>query len=101
VIATLGHVDDLCERGQSQPVFDPAGALLQRHETAISAEVRRIWPALVFEPLWEEETGCRTAIEQLVGLQTAPSCPLLFKDWPVQSFFADYMYASLAAGRAA
>jgi hypothetical protein len=34
--------------------------------TAISADVRRIGPALVFERLWEE-TGCRTVIEQLTG----------------------------------
>jgi hypothetical protein len=34
--------------------------------TAISADVRRIGPALVFERLWEE-TGCRAVIEQLTG----------------------------------
>jgi hypothetical protein len=88
--------------GNCNGFFDPARAVLQRHETANSDEVRRIGPALVFERLREEDTERRTAIEQLVGLQATPSCPLLFcKDWPVQSFFADYMYASLAAGRAA
>jgi hypothetical protein len=41
--------------GNCNGFFDPARALLQRHETVISAEVRRIGPALVFERLWEEE----------------------------------------------
>ena len=54
--------------GNCNGFFDPARALLQRHETVISAEVRRIGPALVFKRLWEKEIGCRTAIEQLVAV---------------------------------
>jgi hypothetical protein len=82
--------------GNCNGFFDPGRALLQRHETVIGAEVRRIGPALVFERLWEKEIGCRPPLNSSWRLQATPSCPLLFcKDWPVQSFFADYMYASL------
>src|SRR6201993_3500230 len=65
VIATLGRVEDLRESGWND-FFDPARALPQRRlcdalndGTAISAEARRIGPALVFVRLWDE-TGSRT-----------------------------------------
>jgi hypothetical protein len=87
--------------GNCNGFFDPARALLQRHETPISAEVRRIGCSRI-EGLWEKEIGAGPPLNSSWRLQATPSCPLLFcKDWPVQSFFADYMYASLAAGRAA
>jgi hypothetical protein len=63
--------------GNCNGFFDPARALLQRHETAISAEVRRIGPALVFERLWEKEIGCRTAIEQLVAVAGNTQLPFV------------------------
>ena len=110
VIATLGRVEDLRESGQLERLLRSGARFAAKaivvdalnDGTAISAQVRRIGPALVFERLWEKEIGCRPPLNSSWRLQATPSCPLLFcKDWPVQSFFADYMYASLAAGRAA
>jgi hypothetical protein len=81
--------------------FDPARALLQRHETVISAEVRRIGPALVFERLWEEEIGWRTAIEQLVAVAGNTQLPfVVLQGLACSVIFVGYMYASIAAGRA-
>jgi len=110
VIATLGRVEDLRESGQLERLLRSGARFAAKaivvdalnDGTAISAQVRRIGPALVFERLWEKEIGCRPPLNSSWRLQATPSCPLLFcKDWPVQSFFADYMYASLVAGRAA
>jgi hypothetical protein len=74
VIATLGRVEDLRESGQLERLLR-SGARFAVKEivvdvlndgTAISADVRRVGPALVFERLWDE-TGCRAIIEQLAG----------------------------------
>src|SRR5450631_4209215 len=74
VIATLGRVEDLRESGQLERLLRSGARFAAKaivvdalnDGTAISAEVRRIGPALVFERLWDE-TGCRTVIEQLAG----------------------------------
>ena len=87
--------------GNCNGFFDPARALLQSHETVIGAEVRRLGPALVFERLWEKEIGCRTAIEQLVAVAGNTLLPFVVLQGLFCHFFTDYMYASLAAGRAA
>jgi hypothetical protein len=74
VIATLGRVEELRESGQLERLLR-SGARFAVKEivvdalndgTAISADVRRVGPALVFERLWDE-TGCRAIIEQLAG----------------------------------
>jgi hypothetical protein len=71
VIATLGRVEELRESGQLERLLR-SGARFAVKEivvdalndgTAISADVRRVGPALVFERLWDE-TGCRAVIEQ-------------------------------------
>src|SRR5271168_1953214 len=74
VIATLGRVEDLRESGQLERLLRSGARFAAKaivvdalnDGTAISADVRRIGPALVFERLWDE-TGCRTVIEQLAG----------------------------------
>src|ERR1700690_3833648 len=74
VIATLGRVEDLRESGQLERLLRSGARFAAKaivvdalnDGTAISAEGRRIGPALVFERLWDE-TGCRTVIEQLAG----------------------------------
>src|ERR1700693_2988311 len=74
VIATLGRVEELRESGQLERLLRSGARFAAKaivvdalnDGTAISAEVRRIGPALVFERLWDE-TGCRTVIEQLAG----------------------------------
>jgi hypothetical protein len=70
VIATLGRVEDLRESGQLERLLRSGARFAAKaivvdalnDGTAISAEVRRIGPALVFERLWDE-TGCRAVIE--------------------------------------
>src|ERR1700704_3537962 len=74
VIATLGRVEDLRESGQLERLLRSGARFAAKaivvdalnDGTAISADVRRIGPALVFERLWDE-TGCRAVIEQLAG----------------------------------
>src|ERR1700686_3485806 len=66
VIATLGRVEDLRESGQLERLLRSGARFAAKaivvdalnDGTAISADVRRIGPGLVFERLWEE-TGCR------------------------------------------
>src|SRR4030088_2126832 len=70
VIATLGRVEDLRESGQLERLLRSGARFAAKaivvdalnDGTAISADVRRIGPALVFERLWDE-TGCRAVIE--------------------------------------
>src|SRR3974377_422139 len=74
VIATLGRIEDLHASGQLERLLRSGARFAAQaivvdavnDGTAISADVRRIGPALVFERLWEE-TGCRSVIEQLTG----------------------------------
>src|ERR1700676_3219686 len=74
VIATLGRVEDLRESGQLERLLRSGARFAAKaivvdalnDGTAISADVRRIGPGLVFERLWEE-TGCRSVIEKLAG----------------------------------
>src|SRR5450631_2091659 len=74
VIATLGRVEDLRESGQLERLLRSGVRFAAKaivvdalnDGTAISADVRRIGPGLVFERLWEE-TGCRSVIEKLAG----------------------------------
>jgi transposase len=74
VIATLGRYDELRESGQLERLLRSGARFAAQamvldavHDgSAITADVRRIGPALVFERLWEE-TGCRAAIEELAG----------------------------------
>jgi len=74
VIATLGRIEDLHASGQLERLLRSGARFAAKaivvdavnDGTAISADVRRIGPALVFERLWEE-TGCRSVIEQLAG----------------------------------
>jgi Transposase DDE domain len=74
VIATLGRYDELRESGQLERLLRSGARFAAQamvldavHDgSAITADVRRIGPALVFERLWEE-TGCRAGIEELAG----------------------------------
>ena len=74
VIATLGRVEDLRESGQLERLLRSGARFAAKaivvdalnDGSAITTEVRRIGPALVFERLWEE-TGCRDVIEKLAG----------------------------------
>ena len=74
VIATLGRIEDLHASGQLERLLRSGARFAAKaivvdavnDGTAISADVRRIGPALGFERLWEE-TGCRSVIEQLAG----------------------------------
>ena len=74
VIATLGRVEDLRESGQLERLLRSGVRFAAKaivvdavnDGAAITADVRRIGPALVFERLWEE-TGCRAVIEKLAG----------------------------------
>jgi hypothetical protein len=74
VIATLGRVEDLRESGQLERLLRSGACFAAKaivvdavnDGAAITADVRRIGSALVFERLWEE-TGCRTVIEKLAG----------------------------------
>src|SRR5208282_664850 len=62
VIATLGRVEDLRESGQLERLLRSGARFAAKaiivdalnDGTAISADVRRIGPALVFERLWDE-----------------------------------------------
>ena len=74
VVATLGRVEDLRESGQLERLLRSGARFAAKaivvdavnDGAAITADVRRIGPALVFERLWEE-TGCRAVIEKLAG----------------------------------
>jgi len=74
VIATLGRYEELRDSGQLERLlrsgarFAAQAMVLGAVETgtAVTVATRRIGPALVFERLWEE-SGCRTAIEDLAG----------------------------------
>lgn len=74
VIATLGRVEDLRESGQLERLLRSGARFATKaivvdalnDGSAITTEVRRIGPALVFERLWEE-TGCRDVVETLAG----------------------------------
>jgi hypothetical protein len=74
VIATLGRLDQLQERGQLDSLlrsgarFADAMLLLSAHHNGDLPVVRtqRIGPPLVFERLWRE-TGCRAVIESLLN----------------------------------
>jgi hypothetical protein len=74
VITTLGRVEDLRKSGQLERLLRSGARFAAKaivvdainDGAAISANVRRIGPALVFERLWEE-TGCRAVIEKLAG----------------------------------
>jgi Transposase DDE domain len=74
VITTLGRVEDLRKSGQLERLLRSGARFAAKaivvdainDGAAISANVRRIGPTLVFERLWEE-TGCRAVIEKLAG----------------------------------
>jgi Transposase DDE domain len=74
VIVTLGRVDELRESGQLERLLRSGARYAAKaivvdalnDGRAITAAVRRIGPALVFERLWEE-SGCREIIERLAG----------------------------------
>jgi transposase len=74
VLATLGRLDQLQQDGQLDALL-ASGARLAQSVLLLSAHAqgqlpsvttRRIGPALIFERLWRE-TGCRHAIERLLG----------------------------------
>ena len=68
VIATLGRLDVLAASGQLERLvrsgarFATQAMVLSAAQDDVTATVRRIGPALVFERLWTE-TGCRAVIE--------------------------------------
>src|SRR5512147_111993 len=73
VIATLGRLDQLQQRGQLDALL-VSGARLAQSVLLLSAHAkgqlptiitRRIGPALIFQRLWQQ-TGCQRAIEQLL-----------------------------------
>jgi hypothetical protein len=74
VIATLGRYEELQASGQLERLlrsgarFSAKAMVLAAvaDDTATKIASRRIGPALVFERLWEE-SGCRSAIEELAG----------------------------------
>jgi hypothetical protein len=74
VIATLGRIEDLRENGQLERLLRSGARFAAKaivvdalaDGAALTAAVRRIGPALVFERLWEE-TGCRAVIETLAA----------------------------------
>jgi hypothetical protein len=74
VIVTLGRVDDLRASGQLERLLRSGARFAAKaivvdalnDGAAISAAVRRIGPALVFERLWQE-TGCREVVETLAS----------------------------------
>src|ERR1700682_456094 len=73
VLATLGRLDDLKERGavdgllHSGARFADKLLILSEHAKGRlpSTQALRLGPVLVFERLWEE-TGCRTVLESLL-----------------------------------
>ena len=74
VIVTLGRVDELHESGQLERLLRSGARFAAKaivvdalHDgSAMTAAVRRIGPALVFERLWEQ-SGCREIIERLAN----------------------------------
>src|SRR5436190_7570456 len=74
VIATLGRFDELQASGQLERLLRSGARFAAKamvlsavaDDAALKIAVRRIGPALVFEPLWEE-TGCRAVIAELAG----------------------------------
>jgi transposase len=73
VLATLGRLDQLQQRGQLDALL-VSGARLAQSVLLLSAHAkgqlptittRRIGPALVFQRLWQQ-TGCQRVIEQLL-----------------------------------
>src|SRR5512144_1634430 len=74
VLATLGRLDQLQQDGQLDALL-ASGARLAQSVLLLSAHAqgqlpsvttRGIGPALIFERLWQQ-TGCRHAIERLLG----------------------------------
>jgi Transposase DDE domain len=74
VIATLGRFEALQASGQLERLLRSGARFAEKamvlgaiqDDAALTATVRHIGPALVFERLWEE-TGCRAVIEELAG----------------------------------
>src|ERR1700732_3878915 len=74
VIATLGRFDELQASGQLERLLRSGARFAEKamvlgaiqDDAALTATVRHIGPALVFERLWEE-TGCRAVIGELAG----------------------------------
>ena len=70
VVATLGRLDELEASGQMERLlrsgarFATQAMVLSAARDDLTAAVRRLGPALVFERLWAE-TGCRAVIEEL------------------------------------
>jgi len=74
VIATLGRFEALQASGQLERLLRSGARFAEKamvlgaiqDDAALTATVRHIGPALVFERLWEE-TGCWAVIEELAG----------------------------------
>jgi transposase len=74
VIATLGRFEALQASGQLERLLRSGARFAEKamvlgaiqDDAALTATVRHIGPALVFERLWEE-TGCRAVIGELAG----------------------------------
>jgi hypothetical protein len=70
VVTTLGRLDELAASGQMERLlrsgarFATQAMVLSAARDDLTAAVRRLGPALVFERLWAE-TGCRAVIEEL------------------------------------
>ena len=70
VVTTLGRLDELAASGQMERLlrsgarFATQAMVLSAARDDLTAAVRRLGPALVFERLWAE-TGCRAVIEEM------------------------------------